>query len=88
MKATRAEPALPLPFSKPIRTPTRFPAPRYHADEDLRSEIQKDVDRTMPEYMFFNQEQPAGRTHAAAIARVLFVYAKLNPGIRYVQVRV
>ena len=57
----------------------------FHADEDLRAEIRKDVDRTLPDYSFFNREQPLGRLHHAAISRVLFIYAKLNPGIRYVQ---
>lgn len=57
----------------------------WHADEELRHEIQKDVDRTLPDYSFFNKEQTVGRMHHDAISRVLFVYAKLNPGIRYVQ---
>ena len=57
----------------------------WHADEELRTEIQKDVDRTLPDYSFFNKEQASGRLHHGAISRVLFVYAKLNPGIRYVQ---
>ena len=59
----------------------------WHADEELRQEIKKDVDRTLPDYSFYNREQPMGRLHATAISRILFVYAKLNPGIRYVQVR-
>ena len=29
----------------------------WHADEELRHEIQKDVDRTLPDYSFFNKEQ-------------------------------
>ena len=57
----------------------------WHADEAQRAEIRKDVDRTLPEYAFFNREQPLGRLHNAAISRVLFIYAKLNPGIKYVQ---
>ena len=43
--------------------------------------------RTLPDYAFFNREQPLGRLHHAAISRVLFIYAKLNPAIRYVQAR-
>ena len=57
----------------------------WHADEELRHEIQKDVDRTLPDYAFYNREQPMGKLHHGAISRVLFIYAKLNPGIRYVQ---
>lgn len=58
---------------------------QWHADEELRHEIKKDVDRTLPDYSFFNREQPLGRLHAVAISRILFIYAKLNPGIKYVQ---
>ena len=54
----------------------------WHADEELRAEIRKDVDRTLPDYSFFNREQTLGKLHHAAISRVLFVYAKLNPGIK------
>ena len=57
----------------------------WHADENLRAEIRKDVDRTLPDYAFFSCELPMGRVHHAAISRILFIYAKLNPGIRYVQ---
>ena len=28
----------------------------FHADEDLRAEMRKDVDRTLPDYSFFNRE--------------------------------
>ena len=52
----------------------------WHADEELRAEIKKDVDRTLPDYSFYNRELPMGRLHAEAISRILFVYAKLNPG--------
>ena len=48
----------------------------WHADEELRYEIRKDVDRTLPDYSFYNREQPMGRLHHAAISRILFIYAK------------
>ena len=54
----------------------------FHADQDLRFEIKKDVDRTLPDYAFYNTSHREGRVHHAAISRILFVYAKLNPGIR------
>jgi len=72
----------------------------YFADSDLREEIQKDVDRTHTDIAFFATERDASRrdeigasparkrlpgTHYDAMLRILFVYAKLNPGIRYVQ---
>ena len=57
----------------------------FHADQDLRFEIKKDVDRTLPDYAFYNTSHREGRVHHAAISRILFVYAKLNPGIRCVE---
>jgi len=52
----------------------------WHRDEDLRAEIEKDVSRTSPGLPFF--AKPA---NLAAMSRILFVYAKLNAGVRYVQ---
>jgi len=75
----------PLGLDHPLSTDQRSVWREWHADEELRQEIRKDVDRTLPDYSFFNREQPLGRLHHAAISRVLFIYAKLNPGIRYVQ---
>ena len=45
----------------------------WHSDEELRTEIAKDADRTLPDYAFFTREQPRGRLHHAALSRVLFV---------------
>lgn len=40
--------------------------------------------RTFPHYHFFNGEVER-KKHYNAIKRILFIYAKLNPGIGYVQ---
>jgi hypothetical protein len=49
-------------------------------------EIEKDAKRTFPQLHFFNHDRANGETvHYEALRRLLFVYAKLNPGIRYVQ---
>ena len=48
-------------------------------DRDLREEIWKDVQRTHPGLHFFTEKTYAG------LERILFIFAKLNPGIRYVQ---
>jgi hypothetical protein len=45
---------------------------------------EKDVKRTFPHYHFFNGEVER-KKHYNAIKRILFIYAKLNPGIGYVQ---
>uniref|UniRef100_A0A7S3NPE7 Rab-GAP TBC domain-containing protein n=1 Tax=Aureoumbra lagunensis TaxID=44058 RepID=A0A7S3NPE7_9STRA len=49
-------------------------------DAELMNEIQKDIIRTQPNIEFFVSNE-----HQAAMKRILFIYAKLNPGVRYVQ---
>jgi hypothetical protein len=48
----------------------------------LYESIEKDVIRTYPCLHFFAEESG---THYAALQRILYLYAKLNPGIKYVQ---
>ncbi|CAK0834721.1 unnamed protein product [Prorocentrum cordatum] len=48
--------------------------------KELLQEIQNDVDRTRKDFEFFTR--PATRQ---ALQTVLFIYARLNPGVRYVQ---
>eukprot|EP01132_Coremiostelium_polycephalum_P008523 gene8523-10478_t len=58
----------------------------YFKDQNILSDIEKDVRRTFPSLHFFNHQQEHGKTiHYEALRRILFIYAKLNPGIRYVQ---
>mmetsp|Transcript_14279 Transcript_14279/g.47713 ORF Transcript_14279/g.47713 Transcript_14279/m.47713 type:complete len:268 (-) Transcript_14279:157-960(-) len=52
-------------------------------DSQLIGEIRKDVIRTLPNLQFFTEAE--GPLRHAAMERILFVYAKLNPGVRYVQ---
>ena len=57
---------------------------QYWLDAELVEEIHKDVVRTHPDLQFFlDKEHGPGRYEA--LQRILFVYAKLNPGVRYVQ---
>ena len=52
----------------------------------MMEEIDKDVKRTFPHLHFFNKDGAVGCTkHYEALNRILFIYAKLNPGIKYVQ---
>ncbi|KAK0284827.1 hypothetical protein LTR35_005741 [Friedmanniomyces endolithicus] len=51
-----------------------------HKDEELRAEIQQDVDRCMPENLYFRQPDTQ-RT----LLDILFIWAKLNPDINYRQ---
>ena len=55
---------------------------QYQSDTDLQREIHKDVMRTRPELQFFVDGDGSRRN---AMKRILFIYAKLNPGVRYVQ---
>ena len=54
--------------------------PQWEADAALQAEIAKDIERTNPELNWFNKEE-----HLLPMRRILFVYAKLNSGVRYVQ---
>lgn len=58
----------------------------YFQDKEMREQIDRDVERTHPDLNFFSgvyskDEMP----HRSKMGRSLFVYYKLNPGIRYVQ---
>jgi len=49
------------------------------SDQELRETIWKDVQRTHPGFHFFADSR------CEVMERILFTYAKLNPGIKYVQ---
>ena len=83
--ATAAATAPPNHPSHPMDQPLAPASTSALADEELRREIRKDVDRTLPDYAFFAREDPRGCIHHTALSNILFLYAKLNPGIRYVQ---
>ncbi|KYR01577.1 TBC1 domain family member 13 [Tieghemostelium lacteum] len=59
----------------------------YFKDQALLVDIEKDVRRTFPSLHFFNCSTEEGKNsiHYEALRRILFIYAKLNPGIKYVQ---
>lgn len=58
----------------------------FFKDKQMQEEIDKDVKRTFPHLHFFNKDIDAGSIiHYEALRRILFIYAKLNPGVRYVQ---
>lgn len=57
---------------------------RHFKDQELFDEIEKDVLRTHPDLQFF-LDPALGPARYQAMLRVLFLYAKLNPGVRYVQ---
>lgn len=55
-------------------------------DVEVQEQIERDVARTHPDMHFFSGASGAAATHRAHLRRALFVFAKLNPGLRYVQV--
>lgn len=52
---------------------------RYFEDRELLESVEKDVIRTYPEHSFFDDKAKL------ALKAILFIYAKLNPGVSYVQ---
>ncbi len=71
---------------QPLSTSTKSVWNAYFKDKELVDEIDKDVKRTLPHLHFFNHDKSVGSTkHYEALKRILFIYAKLNPGIKYVQ---
>ena len=59
---------------------------QFFENASLLDEIRKDVIRTHPDLTFFLEpEDNLGQRRYAAVERVLFVWAKLNKGVRYVQ---
>lgn len=59
---------------------------QFFENASLLDEIRKDVVRTHPElYFFLEPENNLGQRRYAALERILFVWAKLNKGVRYVQ---
>eukprot|EP01113_Clastostelium_recurvatum_P014914 TRINITY_DN18189_c0_g1_i1.p1 TRINITY_DN18189_c0_g1~~TRINITY_DN18189_c0_g1_i1.p1 ORF type:complete len:537 (+),score=143.62 TRINITY_DN18189_c0_g1_i1:1-1611(+) len=70
----------------PLSTSTSSKWNAFFKDTEIMEEIEKDVKRTFPHLHFFNHDKQTGSTgHYEALRRILFIYAKLNPGIRYVQ---
>jgi len=58
----------------------------YFKRKQMIVEIEKDVRRTFPHLHFFsNGDSPGISNHHSALRQILFIYAKLNPGISYVQ---
>ena len=59
---------------------------QFFENASLLDEIRKDVVRTHPDLTFFLEPMDdLGQRRYAAVERILFVWAKLNKGVRYVQ---
>lgn len=59
---------------------------QFFENASVLDEIRKDVVRTHPDLHFFLEpERNLGKRRYAALERILFVWAKLNHGVKYVQ---
>ncbi|KAH3732771.1 TBC1 domain family member 13 [Pelomyxa schiedti] len=68
----------------PLSTQTSSVWNSFFNDAKIVEDITKDLKRTSPNLHFFTSGERAN-LHYNALQSILFVYAKLNPGIRYVQ---
>ncbi|GFQ03119.1 tbc1 domain family member 13 [Phtheirospermum japonicum] len=58
---------------------------QFFQDTEITEQIDRDVMRTHPDIHFFSGDSALAKSNQEALKNILIVYAKLNPGIRYVQ---
>ncbi|XP_019052152.1 PREDICTED: TBC1 domain family member 13-like, partial [Nelumbo nucifera] len=58
---------------------------QFFQDTEIIEQIDRDVKRTHPDMHFFSGDSSFARSNQEALKNILIVFAKLNPGIRYVQ---
>ncbi|CAL5017454.1 unnamed protein product [Urochloa decumbens] len=58
---------------------------QYFQESEIVEQIDRDVKRTHPEMQFFNGDTSDSLSNQESLKRILTIFAKLNPGIRYVQ---
>ncbi|GAB4814178.1 hypothetical protein N2152v2_001224 [Parachlorella kessleri] len=57
----------------------------FFKDAEVQEQIDRDVMRTHPDLNFFSATSATAARHREDMKRSLFIFAKLNPGLRYVQ---
>ncbi|KAH3743400.1 TBC1 domain family protein [Pelomyxa schiedti] len=67
-------------FFDPLSTTNESPWNKFFQNIELEKEIKRDLERTYPEYPFFQLPQVQ-----AALRRVLFIYSREHPNISYRQ---
>lgn len=75
------------PTDHPLSQDTQSKWNNFFKDKQTSEEILNDIKRTRPEIPFVFSEIKPGQpeTHGEVLTRILFLYTKLNPGIKYVQ---
>ncbi|KAK8572856.1 hypothetical protein V6N13_048417 [Hibiscus sabdariffa] len=58
---------------------------QFFQDSEIIEQIDRDVKRTHPDMHFFCGDSQLAKSNQDALKDILVVFAKLNPGIRYVQ---
>ncbi|KAI3746888.1 hypothetical protein L6452_09330 [Arctium lappa] len=58
---------------------------RFFQDSEIIEQIDRDVKRTHPDMPFFSGNSASAEANQESLKNILIIYAKLNPGIRYVQ---
>lgn len=58
---------------------------QFFQDSEIMEQIDRDVKRTHPDMHFFSGDSSFAKSNQEALKNILIVFAKLNPGIRYVQ---
>lgn len=58
---------------------------QFFQDTEIIEQIDRDVKRTHPDMNFFSGDSQFAGSNQDALRNILIVFAKLNPGIRYVQ---
>ncbi|XP_057766285.1 uncharacterized protein LOC130986777 [Salvia miltiorrhiza] len=58
---------------------------QFFQETEVVEQINRDVMRTHPDIQFFSGDSTFAKSNQEALRSILIVFAKLNPGIRYVQ---
>ncbi|KAK1381250.1 Rab-GAP TBC domain-containing protein [Heracleum sosnowskyi] len=58
---------------------------KFFQDTEIIEQIDRDVMRTHPDLHFFSGDSSFAKSNQEALRSILIIFAKLNPGIRYVQ---
>ncbi|KAJ6820580.1 TBC1 domain family member 5-like [Iris pallida] len=58
---------------------------QFFQDTEVIEQIDRDVMRTHPDMHFFSGDSSLAKSNQDSLKHILIIFAKLNPGIRYVQ---
>lgn len=58
---------------------------QFFQDTEIIDQIDRDVKRTHPDMHFFSGDSQFAKSNQDALKNILIIFAKLNPGVRYVQ---